>query len=377
VAVGSALMSFAVVWAVHLARYQQMSYILPNAFAACLAALVACFIVQGILPMIERLFQVATSMTLLEWCDASKPLLRRMAVEAPGTFNHSLRIGSIAEAAAEAIGANGLLARVGGYYHDIGKINKAEYFVENQPSITMTRHKDLSPAMSHLVIIGHVKDGLELAREYSLPRVLHQFITEHHGSTLVEFFYHLDSQKRTEAGEQPISDVEFRYPGPKPHSKESVIVMLADSVESATRALSDPTAGRIESTVHQVAKKKLEDGQFNQSDLTLKELRLIEESLTRSLRAEYHGRIKYPSQEAEESKAPAEESTRTFKLGTGSEAVVPLVTEPETPVEAKDVEPVVIESDQPASAEAETIDMDESPETTYPLADEDHDQTAS
>jgi hypothetical protein len=301
VAAAVALMSFAVVWAIQLANHQQLAYILANAAAAGGSAFFAGMVVQITLPVIERLFQIATSMTLLEWCDASKPLLRRLALEAPGTFNHSLLIGSMAENAAGVIGANGLLARVGAYHHDIGKLTKREYYVENQPNIEMTRHKGLSPAMSLLIIIGHVKDGLELAREYGLPKVLHQFIAEHHGTTLVEYFYHRASQQKTEAGEQPVSDVEFRYPGPKPRSKESGILMLADAVEGATRALSEPTVGKIEGTVHLIVKRKLEDGQLDECELTLRELHQIEESLTRSLWAIYHGRMKYPSQEKEAS----------------------------------------------------------------------------
>ncbi len=296
VATASAAISFAVVWSSQLADFQEITFILRNAISAAGGAMLAGFVVQGILPMIEQVFKIATSMTLLEWSDPSKPLLRRLALEVPGTFNHSLLIGSLAESAAEAIGANGLLARVGAYYHDIGKINKPQYFVENQPSKDFSKHKDLTPAMSLLVIIGHVKDGLELAKEYNLPKILHQFIAEHHGTTVVEYFYHQAAKQAQENG-QEISDVEFRYPGPKPHSKESAILMLADSVEGATRALSEPTAGRIEATVHQVIQKKIADGQLEECDLTLRDLHIIEESMIKSLCSIYHSRIKYPSQE--------------------------------------------------------------------------------
>ncbi len=143
---------------------------------------------QSLLPLIEKIFRIATSMTLLDYSDANQPLLKRLAMEAPGTFSHSLLIGSIAEAAAEAIGRNGLLCRVGAYYHDVGKINKARYFVENEMGLS-SQHKELSPAMSQLIIVGHVKDGMELAKEYGLPSVLWQFIETHHGTTLVEHFY--------------------------------------------------------------------------------------------------------------------------------------------------------------------------------------------
>ncbi|NLE29920.1 MAG: HDIG domain-containing protein [Phycisphaerae bacterium] len=315
VASAAALMSFAVVWASQLATYQDVRFILGNALNAAGGALVAGFVVQGLLPAIERIFKIATSMTLLECCDVSKPLLRRLAIEAPGTYNHSLQIGALAEAAADAIGANGLLARVGAYYHDIGKIAKPKYFVENQPGNIVTRHKNLSPAMSFLIIIGHVKDGLEIAQEYGLPKILYPFITEHHGTTLVEYFYHLASQ-------QPDSDKEslnvaFRYPGPKPHSKESAILMLADGVEGATRSLAEPTAGRIESIVHQIVKKRLEDGQFDECEITLRELRLVEESLVKSLWAMYHSRIAYPSTAATQTAQTSTPETTTTKVATG------------------------------------------------------------
>lgn len=315
IASAAALMAFAVVWASQLANYQEVKFTLKSAFAAAGGAFVAGLLVQTMLPLIERVFQIATSMTLLECCDASKPLLRRLVLEAPGTFSHSLLIGSLAEAAADAIKANGLLARVGAYYHDIGKINKPKYFVENQPGNIITRHKGLSPAMSLLIIIGHVKDGLELAREYGLPKVIYQFIAEHHGTTLVEYFYRMASQQPD--SDKDVLDVAFRYPGPRPHSKESAIVMLSDGVESATRSLAEPTVGRIEAIVHQIVRKRLEDGQFDDCDITLRELHAVEDSLTKSLCAFYHSRIAYPSQSAPPpAPVPAPETTAT-KVATG------------------------------------------------------------
>jgi len=315
IASAAALMSFAIVWASQLASYQDVRYILGNALNAAGGALVAGFVVQGILPVIERLFQIATSMTLLEWCDVSKPLLRRLAIEAPGTYNHSLQIGSMAEAAAESIEANGLLARVGAYYHDIGKISKPKYFVENQPGNIVTRHKNLSPAMSYLIIIGHVKDGLEIAKEYGLPKILYQFISEHHGTTLVEYFYHLASQQ-PESNKETLN-VTFRYPGPKPRSKECAILMLADGVEGATRSLAEPTAGRIESIVHQIVKKRLDDGQLDNCDITMRELHVVEESLVKSLCAIYHSRIAYPSTASVAAQVTGAPQEATTKLATG------------------------------------------------------------
>ncbi|MBI1371184.1 MAG: HDIG domain-containing protein [Phycisphaera sp.] len=260
------------------------------------------FFVLGTLPFIERLFRVTTAMTLLELGDMNRPLLRRLAQSAPGTFNHSLQVANLAAAAAEAIGANSLLARVGAYYHDIGKIHKPQYFVENQGG-GPNRHDKLSPAMSLLIIVGHVKDGMEMAREYGLPPVLYHFIESHHGTTLVEYFYHAAKKQKGE-DDQP-EEIEFRYPGPKPQTKEAGILMLCDCVESASRTMPDPTPARIEQLVHKLATKRLADGQFDECDVTLRELHQVEQALTKSLCAVYHGRVAYP--EAEKPSKPARE----------------------------------------------------------------------
>ncbi len=274
-----------------------IQFIFRNCLYAGAAGLGVGFVVLGILPFIERAFRITTSMTLLELADASQPLLRRLSLEAPGTYNHSLQVATLSEEAAEAIGANSLACRVGAYYHDIGKINKAEYFIENQ-SDGQNRHINLSPSVSLLIIIGHVKDGMEMAREYNLPTSLFPFIQQHHGTTLVEFFYHRACQNETrETGEQQptISETQYRYPGPKPKSKEVAVVMLADAVESATRAMSEPTASRIETLVHDLAMKRLMDGQFDECDLTMRDLERIERSLVKTLLGIYHGRIAYPT----------------------------------------------------------------------------------
>lgn len=269
------------------------SIVTPSAYAAGITLAVGMFI-QTFLPVIERIFKIATSMTLMEYSDANQPLLRKLAMEAPGTFSHSLLIGSMAEAAAEAIGVNGLLCRVGAYYHDVGKINKPAYFVENQMG-SVSRHEQLSPAMSQLVIVGHVKDGMEIAREYGLPAVLRQFIESHHGTTLMEYFYS-EARKKQDETLSFVSEAEFRYPGPKPRTKEAAIVMLSDACESACRTISELTPTRAEVLVHTIAMKRLQDGQFDECDLTLKELSRIEESLAKSLAAHHHGRIPYPKQ---------------------------------------------------------------------------------
>jgi putative nucleotidyltransferase with HDIG domain len=256
-------------------------------------------LIQSFLPLIEKLFRIATSMTLLDYSDANQPLLKKLAMEAPGTFSHCLMIGAIAEAAAEAIGRNGLLCRVGAYYHDIGKIPKSTYFVENQGG-GKSKHEELSPTMSQLIIVGHVKDGIEMAREYRLPAVLRQFIETHHGTTLVEPFYN-EALKKHEAPvngerpkEAPPSESEFRYAGPKPRSKEAAIVMLADSVEGAVRSLAEVSPAKVETVIHNISMKRLQDGQFDECDITLRELSQIEKAMSMALAAHYHGRIAYP-----------------------------------------------------------------------------------
>jgi len=274
--------------------------------------LVVGVLIQGLLPIIEKAFRIATSMTLLDYSDANQKLLKRLHMEAPGTFSHSLLIGSIAEAAAEAIGRNGLLCRVGAYYHDIGKINKAGYFVENELG-SASRHKELSPTMSHLIIVGHVKDGIEMAKEYGLPGVLRQFIETHHGTTLIEHFYNeakkqMAKNSKAKTADAP-SESEFRYPGPKPRIKEAAIVMLADTVESAVRSLPEVTPTKIEAVVHNMSMKRLQDGQFDECDMSLRELSQIEASISKTLAAHYHGRIAYPKppDEPPETKSQAEQ----------------------------------------------------------------------
>ncbi len=267
-----------------------------DGFFSAVASYAVGFFVLGTLPQIERLFRISTGLTLAELRDPRHPLLRQMQERAAGTYSHSLQVASLAEAAAESIGADGLLAYVGALYHDIGKVNKPEYFVENQLG-SANKHERLSPAMSLLVIVGHVKDGLELAKEYVLPHDLHHFIDSHHGTTLVEYFFH---RARTQAelkgnAEDSVEEFDFRYPGPKPHTKEAAILMLCDASESATRAIGEPTHGRIENLVRSLSRKRLDDGQFDESPLTFAELKVVEDTIIKSLSAIHHGRIAYPS----------------------------------------------------------------------------------
>jgi putative nucleotidyltransferase with HDIG domain len=251
----------------------------------------------GLLPVVEWVFDVQTDISLLELGDAAHPLLQELSRRAPGTHNHSMNVASIGEAAADAIGANSLLVRVGAYFHDIGKMLKPGYFVENQGT-EENRHESLLPAMSSLVIIAHVKDGADLAEHHNLPQAIIDFIEQHHGTTLVEFFYR-EAEKLSEDDPDgtETDEANFRYPGPKPQSREAGIMMLADAVESASRSLVDPAPARIESMVREMAGKRLADGQFDDCGLTLQELHQIENSLIKSLAAVYHARVKYPDQE--------------------------------------------------------------------------------
>ncbi|MBK9188643.1 MAG: HDIG domain-containing protein [Phycisphaerales bacterium] len=252
-----------------------------------------------VLPAIERAFNVTTGLTLIELRDPKQPLLKELQQRAPGTYNHSLTVASIAEAAAEAIGADSLLTYVGALYHDVGKMNKPEYFVENQAG-GPNRHDKLSPAMSLLVVVGHVKDGMELAREYRIPRSLQHFIESHHGTTLVEYFFHRAKQQALAAAggdadeAQMPNEFEYRYPGPRPRTREAAILMVCDATESAARAMSDPTPGKLDTLVRAIAEKRLADGQFDDCELTLKDLHAIVESVSRTLAGMYHARVAYP-----------------------------------------------------------------------------------
>ena len=266
-------------------------------------AAVAGLLMTGVLPFLERIFDIQTDISLLELSDANHPLLKELVQRAPGTYNHSINVASMSEAAAEAIGANGLLCRVAAYFHDVGKLRKPEYFIENQAG-GANKHDDLAPTMSTLVIIAHVKDGTEIARKHRLPRRITDLIEQHHGTTLVEYFYRRAEQQMLEKNENPDQDAaldegDFRYPGPKPQTPEAAVMMLADTVESASRALRDPAPARIEGLVKTVAKKKMDDGQFDECQITIEQLNSIAESLIKSLNAMYHARVKYPEKQTD------------------------------------------------------------------------------
>ncbi|MBF0521597.1 MAG: HDIG domain-containing protein [Candidatus Omnitrophica bacterium] len=252
---------------------------------------ISMFFVAATLKIFEFLFGVVTNYSLLELSDFNQPLLKRMILEAPGTYHHSLVVSNLAESAADVIGADSLLSRVGAYYHDIGKIMKPEYFTENQVR-DVNRHDFIEPTISRLVIFNHVKEGIELARKNNLNPVIIDFILQHHGTSLMHYFY----QRSLEAAHngEEVNEEEFRYPGPKPQTREAAIVMLADSAEAAVRSLTEASPVRIEETVKKIINNKFIDGQLDECPLTLKEIEKISSTFIRILSAMYHSRVKYP-----------------------------------------------------------------------------------
>ena len=244
----------------------------------------------------ENMFDITTKMSLLELSDLNHPLLKRLIIEAPGTYHHSLVVSNLAESACESIGANALLARVGAYFHDIGKIEKAEYFTENQTANVANVHDSLSPRMSYFIIVNHVKDGLALARnsKYKLKKVIMDFIEQHHGTSMVYYFYKKAKDAEDKDNGEEIKSIDYRYSGPKPQTKETAITLLADSVEAASRSLSSPTPSSIRGLVEKVINDKFIDNQIDECDLTLTDLHKIKESFIRNLMAIFHTRVEYP-----------------------------------------------------------------------------------
>ncbi len=291
-----ALTYLVLIYLLETLRFQDAGAILSACGIGVLNAIFSSILCVGLLPIFESIFGFTTDLTLLELSDLNHPLLRRLSLEAPGTYHHSLMIGTLAEAAAERIGANALLARVGSYYHDVGKVEKPEYYIENQ-TITRSRHDRLAPSMSALIIGSHVKIGRDLALEYDLPDKIIDFVEQHHGTTTMDYF--LDkARKHSPEGEVDIE--EFRYPGPKPQSKETAILMLADSAEAVSRTLDDPKPSRLRSAIHKVVRDKFAAGQLDECDLTLKDLNKIEDSFVQRLLAVFHKRIEYPEKEVEQ-----------------------------------------------------------------------------
>jgi len=277
------------------------------------------FLLTGFLPLIEFLLGTVTEISLLELSNQNEqPLLRKLLIEAPGTHHHSFVVGIFSETAAEKIGANALLCRVGAYFHDIGKLNKPEYFIENSGEAAV-KHNLLNPEMSTLIITAHTKDGLEVAKYYSLPKAIEPFITEHHGTSAVEYFYR-EALARGDERSQRISRDTFRYAGPRPRSRETAIVMIADSAEAATRSLTDPTPGRIQGQIHDIIMDKLADGQLDECPLTIKDLRHIETAFFQVAVGIFHKRPVLPkfSKQAEAQRASNHHSPADTKAGGDS-----------------------------------------------------------
>jgi hypothetical protein len=313
-------------------------------------AIVSPVLTYGLLFFFERVFKVTTDLTLAELSDLNNSLLIELSEQAPGTFHHSVTIGNLAEAAAEAIGANSILARVGGYYHDIGKLLKPEYFVENQVG-PHGRHNRLKPRMSALIISSHVREGIELGRKRGLPEVVLNFIPQHHGTTRISFFYDKAlKQAAKKPPKDPIHEEDYLYPGPKPQTKEAGIVMLADSVEASTRTYPNLTPQKLEAAIDNMIKHRFMEGQLDECELTLRDLTKIKEAFLKILIGIHHHRIQYPEQEGEgsqvkeqkeaveekiqDSSPPAEKIEETkISESEGSEVPAPEQTPPSVSIE--------------------------------------------
>jgi uncharacterized domain HDIG len=256
-----------------------------------IASVVSGVLTIGFLPFFESTFDIVTTIKLLELSNPNNPLLKRLLIEAPGSYHHSILVGNLAEVAAEVVGGNPVLARVSAYYHDVGKIKRPYFFKENQLGKD-NPHNKISPNLSTLIITSHVKDGVELAKEYKIPKAIIDIIEQHHGTSLVKYFY--ITMKNSSERPEDIKEEDFKYPGPVPDTKESAIIMLADSVEAAVRSINEPTKGKIEEMVNNIIKDRLNEGQLDNCDLTLKDLNKIREAFLKVLTGIYHQRIEYP-----------------------------------------------------------------------------------
>lgn len=276
-----------------LLRYSSFEELSTNLLQGIINGCLIPILTYGLSVVLEYIFDMTTDATLLELSDLNRPVLRKLALRAPGSYHHSILVGSLAEAAAEAIGANSLLARVGAYYHDIGKMEKPEYFVENQKG-GRNPHEKLSPSMSVLILVSHVKRGLEIAQEQGLPKEIQAFIPQHHGTNLVSYFYNKALEK---SDGKEVNKIDFRYPGPKPQTKETGIVMLADAVEAASRTLKDPSVSRLRNLVSNIIDERFNNSELDESPMTLRELNQINDAFVQILTGIFHGRIEYPDKE--------------------------------------------------------------------------------
>ncbi|MDF2378284.1 MAG: HDIG domain-containing protein, partial [Verrucomicrobiales bacterium] len=316
------------------ADLSQWQMVGKQALSAVLVSTLTAIVVSGLLPLIEAAFRITTEVSWIELADLNHPLLKKMTIEAPGTYHHSLVVATLAETAAEAIGARSVMCRVCSYFHDIGKMKKPAYFVENIGD-GHNPHDDLTPNMSALIVMAHVKDGVDMAIKHKLNAEIVNVIREHHGTSLIRFFYHRALKLRDEiqqqfeegkAHEEDIPEVKaesFRYAGPKPRTRESAIISLADSVESASRSMQKPTVKKINEMIDEIFRDRLNDGQLDDAALTLSDLATIKNSFSKTLRSMMHTRIEYPKLEegAEKPKAKKKKSAITEPLtSTGEES---------------------------------------------------------
>jgi len=255
--------------------------------------IIVAMLVSAFLPLFEYFFKITTDISLLELLDLNHPLMRELLVEAPGTYHHSIVVGNLVESAAEAVGVNPLLARVGAYYHDIGKIKMPEYFIENQV-IPVSKHDRLAPRMSSLILISHVKEGVELAKKYKLPQPVIDIIQQHHGTSIQTYFYEKAKEMHERDPSVPVTEEDFRYPGPKPKTRVAALILMADAVEAASRVLTDPTPTRVSALVDRIINHCFIDGQLDECELTLKDIREIKTHFVYLLTSMYHKRIDYP-----------------------------------------------------------------------------------
>lgn len=281
-----------VVLMVSVGLASQNTELVIHSYLGLLAGVLASIVTIGVLPYLESLFKITSPIRLLELSNPNHPLLRRLMLEAPGTYHHSILVGNLAEAAADAIGADGLLARVGSHYHDIGKLRRPYFFVENQVGKD-NPHDKMAPSLSTLIVTSHVKDGVELASEFKLPPVVTQFIAQHHGTDLVRFFYHRACEA---CDHDSVEERDFRYLGPKPQGKEVAIVSLADATEAAVRSISKPNPGKIEGLVRKIIKDRLNSGELDESELTFQDMDRIATAFTKVIMGMFHSRVEYPEQ---------------------------------------------------------------------------------
>ncbi len=304
--------------ALGLERIEAVGNLVEELTFALANSLVSPVLTFGLLIFFERYFKVTTDLTLIELGQFHHPLLKMLSEKAPGTYHHSMTMGNLAEAAAAAVGANEVLARVGAYFHDIGKIEKPTYFVENQKG-SRNRHEKLAPRMSSLIIQNHVKKGIALAREYNLPEEVVDFIPQHHGTTLIDFFYHkalaMAERSDDETKMDEINEQDYRYPGPKPQTKETGILMLADSIEAAARSLEDPSPQKLEAMIDDLIKKRFEEGELDECPLTLKDLTNIKRAFLNVLVGVYHSRVKYPETAKEEERKESRPAAPALTVG--------------------------------------------------------------